>query len=1685
MSHKLEVDKKIANFSESKNAIESEDSFDKEVESSFLEFDKTTDEALSENKDLANNLGLDEVNDICDDTKKEIQAAAKHHENLFIKLFNKASSKVDQKFEQFKNKRKYNSLNKSLSSYKFKLPSYSEKAYKYLELKNNGQPEKFDSYFDSNFESFTDEVEEFRKLQFNLLSRDETRNIEINFKKIIEPVILRQIEKGEIDMAISLWSDYPSKNNDKNFAYEMAAGIGKKIISKSFPEYTDNKEDRKKYISFVKNRLESYPEIYCLYLLSIGDKDYMLERELRSNQTNVSALNELGDNSDSDYTLNFVSLENNILKRDLNPELTHRLFFEFLKNSPRKINDNFDIFQSEFEQLGKAEREEFIKSNFYSGDILSIGKYLHFDKGEINSLLNSDRAFDKRGVEEENETKIWLEHALNTSTSYLAILTNADNFNLSPIDQEDILKNISEKRGNLEDFKQLLTYPDKYPGLSPEVVSENFKNYLNNNKNSGTFTELIYNKIDIPADIKKEYINDVFTNFGCGDFIDFLSKNDHFITIEDREFIENKLLETYKANQIVLYDISGLTEKSVDKIVNAVDQIASNHFLKLLLSGDKNFAVDGKYYSQLLQQVDDADSFVLALNNRLENKLISEDKFSKIQDDLLKTLSVEKLLRSSSITSDVTLLSKFSDRVISSGNVNGLFSLLYSIKNKNLEMARENQAAIYKKLIQLVTSDNILFLYGSYSVELKEQLDVNNHDDLMKLCILEKNGSALGRAIEEWRDISEDTFHQSIEAIINFGDYDSRTRLLNIIKERTDYPSYYEGMASIDPDKNDSLIEKIMSAGTGKELTGLIVYLKNQEYSNPDKVEDRVNLIKNKIISSLDGEAIMSLYVLDCNQPQTVNLNSEEIGLIGKYIFENIKDDQALLHSFIQHGKKYGLNEDKFETLLSMLGKRDGEGLLDILNTNINNNYFKLSKTAQRRIIDSLIENKSCSLTNLYYFYATYHLNGLGTPDDNPFDIDSKQVDALLSNIKIQDNPGKALLNNTRLSKLRESLSDEQKTKILIFSEDQEQILVSTCIDEMVYNHHVNLNELQNITDNYYDHFESTLIKSIQVGKNEPFIELMRINLAIVEKVVLGNKAIILEEFHDFPSFENINTHILCLADLYRTLVKLNLLKIEDLNNIDETLQLEKNNRQKTINFTTIFNALLAGKADETIDDLVGEKISKKFQEFKGKYNKSSKGTSILTLLAASEYNRAIENGSDYSFKSVFLDIARKLDEYEMVILEHEKQEIPDGLKASIGMEYEATKIIEENYNEKTGSDYKNNILNLSSLGNIGKGADAVHEFATRPTENPYLMLLEMKLLQDLDFIDFNFKSEDLGGYYGAASGFHLTIGGENPIQISDQINFLQNIVVASNLGGVCSGQEVAKVGRGRGSIRQRNSGCNNVKVFDNLTDSVELRSFSIDKWEQFERNILVNYHGAIAVQALEKYTTVKNFSDVENLVDKMPKNSEDLYSYLERNSFLKTEIEDNRIKEIIYQWLLLQVESIKTVSDHNSNFLDNETSGYLDDDEVWVDVKDFSRGRDNKGIFESIVNNTSGKILSDYFEQDLKFNSASEFFKEITPDLVNKLTRINNLYLKGDRVNILNMLGTTIVDGVVDSNSKAAEESVFDNGNQGRAGRYYIQGSSDRLIINRSQDLLLNFVEKMQEIMKPKAEERAESLAA
>ncbi|OQY36444.1 MAG: hypothetical protein B6229_10055 [Spirochaetaceae bacterium 4572_7] len=50
-----------------------------------------------------------------------------------------------------------------------------------------------------------------------------------------------------------------------------------------------------------------------------------------------------------------------------------------------------------------------------------------------------------------------------------------------------------------------------------------------------------------------------------------------------------------------------------------------------------------------------------------------------------------------------------------------------------------------------------------------------------------------------------------------------------------------------------------------------------------------------------------------------------------------------------------------------------------------------------------------------------------------------------------------------------------------------------------------------------------------------------------------------------------------------------------------------------------------------------------------------------------------------------------------------------------------------------------------------------------------------------------------------------------------------------------------------------------------------------------------------------------------------------------------------------------------------------------------------------------------------------------------ITPELVNKFTKINNFFLKKDSINALSMLNTTIFNEEKTSIKEAAETTIFD----------------------------------------------------
>jgi hypothetical protein len=175
-----------------------------------------------------------------------------------------------------------------------------------------------------------------------------------------------------------------------------------------------------------------------------------------------------------------------------------------------------------------------------------------------------------------------------------------------------------------------------------------------------------------------------------------------------------------------------------------------------------------------------------------------------------------------------------------------------------------------------------------------------------------------------------------------------------------------------------------------------------------------------------------------------------------------------------------------------------------------------------------------------------------------------------------------------------------------------------------------------------------------------------------------------------------------------------------------------------------------------------------------------------------------------------------------------------------------------------------------------------------------------------------------------------------------------------------------------------------------------------------------------------------------------------------------------------------LMHETRQTVEDHNKNFLDNETSGYLDEKGDWVETTEFG-GQNNRARFEEVVKGSSGYTFTVEEYATHKLQIAPEaLFSVADSEWVNKLTSITNLFLKpskesgGDQANVLAMLETTKLESgrLEDKKESYLKSSVFDTKGDRRQGYYNLQGGSKKLITHRVQQLLLNFNSRMEQIL-------------
>ena len=395
-------------------------------------------------------------------------------------------------------------------------------------------------------------------------------------------------------------------------------------------------------------------------------------------------------------------------------------------------------------------------------------------------------------------------------------------------------------------------------------------------------------------------------------------------------------------------------------------------------------------------------------------------------------------------------------------------------------------------------------------------------------------------------------------------------------------------------------------------------------------------------------------------------------------------------------------------------------------------------------------------------------------------------------------------------------------------------------------------------------------------------------------------------------------------------------------NYIFENISLE-DSRTSILQLWEVFNVILKKKTYDILDEIVEkeENIGEEFKKFIEEHKISDKWKTILTLMITRGINQSFAIGKDKKtnttdIKKMLLWVFDKFKRYKKIIDQYQK--IP--IKTSIGIEYEDTSNIAIGYyqevkgHENTENEeaiinkarikYKSDIETLSAYSGISKWNDAVHEIATKPTDNPYLLLLELKLLEDLDFMDINFKKE---GYKKGWRTIHITLGWEYGIIYDKNANFIQNILNVSNLWWINLWEDVQKINN-YSNIRDKGTDCETL-FWEKKTVCTEYRALDINKAEQVERVLLSIFNLNTAKQVIDKYinkefvNTLQENSDIYENLDSI----EQLKKYIDKKNILVEEIKDQEIYTRLYEFLRLQKDILGIITNHNINFMKNEIS--------------------------------------------------------------------------------------------------------------------------------------------------------------
>lgn len=445
------------------------------------------------------------------------------------------------------------------------------------------------------------------------------------------------------------------------------------------------------------------------------------------------------------------------------------------------------------------------------------------------------------------------------------------------------------------------------------------------------------------------------------------------------------------------------------------------------------------------------------------------------------------------------------------------------------------------------------------------------------------------------------------------------------------------------------------------------------------------------------------------------------------------------------------------------------------------------------------------------------------------------------------------------------------------------------------------------------------------------------------------------------------------------------------------------------------------------------EQIAELHQRIKDKYGK--KGETLLSLAIT-----AHGLGNPELLVSKIASMEKVLDKYN-------PETIPAGSHVSMGIEYEVMWSISEEYLHESVLGYKKDINLISEASNIGRGNDGIHEIALKPTYNPYMLLAEVKLLQEADLLDLNFEK-----YSRAARGYHLSLVGDAGLSPDENMFFLHNILTMTQLAGAVAGNEIHSTKGVHSKSFERFSN------IPQLGQRCELKGMACDTVEQFEKAVVTAHHAGIAIQLSNKY-----IPDIK-MATAIGSSPEEFEHIAEMTGILQAPFKSDQERDILFAWMKLKNDTIDAIEQHNDSFVDTEFNGFLLDNEGnYTDTGEHIDIMRNKGLVDPDI------LRSPQFKESLKI-SGIDLFSQQTPEFVNALINTNNIFLKppqgeeNSSINVRAMLDVVKEENYGDIQDGKPTESIFEKGGQFREGYYVVQGASEEMITHKSQIALNHF---------------------